>query len=251
VNDFFGASLALSGSRLVVGAPGHGSTGAAYVFVRSHGVWSEEAELTASDGAANDSFGASVALSGSLAAVGAPRTNTDDTGTAYVFVRDGTSWSQEAELTASDAVANEFFGTSVAISGSTAIVGGPSGGTQASPPGKAYVFVRSNGVWSQQAELTASDSAADDEFGISVALAGTTALVGAPFAAPTHVGGVYVFVGSGGVWSEEAKLTSSPRTHGADFGFSVALYRSTAIGGAPYCCPPSLTSGAAFVFVNS
>jgi hypothetical protein len=250
VDDGFGASLALSGSTLVVGAPGHGSTGAAYVFVRSHGIWSQEAELTASDGAADDSFGDSVALSGPAALVGAPLKGSDDAGAAYVFTRSGPTWSQEAEFTATDGAAQDYFGSSVAVSGSTAVVGAPAGGSHEAAPGRAYVFLRSNGVWSQQTELTASDSAADDEFGISVSLDRSTALVGAPFAAPTHDGAVYVFVRSGNVWSQQAKVTSSPREQGADFGFAVALYRSTALAGALFCCPPNLTSGAAFVFVN-
>src|SRR5207247_169984 len=140
-----------------------------------------------------------------------------DVGAAYVFVRRGTTWSQEAELTASDGGAMDYFGSSVSVSGSTAVVGAPAGGSHEAAPGSAYVFTRSGGIWSQQAELTPSDGGADDEFGISVGLDGSTAVVGAPFAAPTHDGGVYVFVGSGPVWSQQAKLTSSPRAQGADF----------------------------------
>jgi hypothetical protein len=251
VNDGFGASVALSGSRLIVGAPGHDGVGAGYVFARSNGVWSQQAELTPSDGTTFDSFGASVALSGSTAVVGAPLKGSDDAGEAYAFVRSNGIWSQQAELTASDPAPNDFFGHSVAVSGATAIVGAPAGGSHEASPGTVYAFTAAGGAWSQQAELTAPDSVADDEFGNSVALDGSTALVGAPFAAPTHDGGAYVFTGPGGVWSQRAKFTSSPRAKGADFGFSVALYRSTAVAGAPYCCPPIMGSGAAFVFVNS
>ena len=89
-----------------------------------------------------------------------------------MFVRSGTAWSQQAELTAADAAANDFFGCSVAISGSTAVVGAP--GTTGST-GAAYVFVRSGTAWSQQAELTAADGADFDEFGVSVAISGSTA----------------------------------------------------------------------------
>jgi len=120
-----------------VGAPGKNSqTGGAYVFVGSGSTWSQQAELTASDGAAADAFGFSVALSGSTAVVSAPNKNSQ-TGAAYVFTRSGTAWSQQATLTASDGAANDFFGYSVALSGSTAVVGAPD---KDSFTGAAYVF---------------------------------------------------------------------------------------------------------------
>ena len=158
----------------------------------SPGARSQQAELTPSDGASGDYFGASVAISGSTAVVGS-FPNDSYTGAAYVFVRSNGVWSQKAELTASGGVVGDDFGDSVAIDRSTVVVGAP--GTD-SYTGTAYVFVRSNGVWSEQAKLTASDGIAFDLFGTSVAISGSTAVVGAQGSNST--GAAYVFVNSGG-----------------------------------------------------
>ena len=181
--DIFGFSVAISGDTAVVGAalddvPGAANddtaSGSAYVFVRSAGAWSEQQKLTASDAAAGDLFGRSVAISGESVVVGA--FNDDDTasdsGSAYVFQRSGTTWSQEAKLTASDAALSDFFGFSVAISGDTAVVGAHLDDDAGGDSGSAYVFQRSAGVWSEQQKLTASDAALADEFGFSVAISG-------------------------------------------------------------------------------
>jgi hypothetical protein len=193
-SDYFGSSVASSGDTALVGAHGDDSLkGSAYVFVRSGTTWSQQAKLTASDGAASDYFGISVASSGDTALVGAYE---DDSlkGSAYVFVRSGTTWSQQAKLTAADGAANDYFGRSVALSGDTALVGAYG---DDSLKGSAYVFVRSGATWSQQAKLTAADGAASDYFGISVALSGDTALVGAYWdtvGANPNQGSAYVFV---------------------------------------------------------
>jgi len=241
--DHFGVSVAISGSTTVVGAFGRNSfTGAAYVFVRSGTIWSQQAELTASDGAASDEFGWSVDISGSTAVVGALLKN-NATGAAYMFVRSGTIWSQRAELTASDGAASDSFGFRVAISGPTVLVAAP---YKDSNTGTAYVFVRSGTIWSQQAELTASDGTAGDYFGWSVAISGSTAIVGAIDKGPKHAGAAYVFVNSGGIWSQLAELTASDATAYDVFGYSVSLYRSTLVVGAP----GHGSSGATYVFVN-
>jgi uncharacterized protein (DUF2345 family) len=147
--DNFGWSVALSRSTAVIGAP---STGAAYVFVRSGTVWSQQAKLTASDVAQGDAFGSSVAVHGSTAVIGAPGQNTS-TGAAYVFVRSGTAWSQQAKLTASDASECDSFGSSVALSRSTVLIGAPGKRYTA---GAAYAFAHSRTAWLQQAKLIAS-----------------------------------------------------------------------------------------------
>ncbi len=186
--DQFGYSVAVSGDTAVVGAylddhVGGIDSGSAYVFVRSGGIWSQQAKLTASDAAAGDLFGISVAVSGDTAVVGASWDDDGftDNGSAYVFVRSGVSWSQQAKLTASDAAAEDYFGGSVAVSGDTAVVGAWLDDSVAINNGSAYVFVRSGVSWSEQAKLTASDAAASDYFGYSVAVSGDTAVVGAYF----------------------------------------------------------------------
>jgi hypothetical protein len=183
--DEFGVSVSVSGDTAVVGAYANddaGSlSGSAYVFLRAGAVWTEQQKLTASDAAASDQFGISVSVSGDTAVVGAH--GNDDTGSAsgsaYVFTRSGTVWTQQPKLTASDAAAGDEFGLSVSVSGDTAVVGAWRDDGAGNDAGAAYVFVSSGGVWGQQKKLTASDAAADNYFGNSVSVSGDTVLVGA------------------------------------------------------------------------
>jgi hypothetical protein len=240
VNDFFGYSVAVSGSTAVVGAYNKKSgTGAAYVFVTLGTTWSQQAKLTASDGAPNDLFGIAVAISGSTALVGATHKNSN-AGAAYVFVRSGTTWSQQAMLTASDGAANAFFGISVGLSGSSAVVG-------AYGRGAAYVFAHSGTSWSQQAELIASDGFGSDIFGYRVAISASTVVVGA-WNKNSATGAAYVFVQSGTAWSQQAELTASDGVAGDAFGHSVSISGSTVLVGAD---GKSSNAGAAYVFVRS
>lgn len=180
----FGFAVGIDGETVGVGAPvDNTAAGSAYVFVRSGTSWSQQAKLTASDAAAVDNFGRNVVgISGDTLVVGAPFDDTGagtDAGSAYVFVRSGTSWSQQAKLTASDAAAGDAFGISVSISGDTVVAGAfndDDGGTNS---GSAYVFTRSGTSWSQQQKLTASDAAAGDQFGFSVSNSGNTVVAGA------------------------------------------------------------------------
>jgi len=255
-SDRFGYTVALNGDTAIVAATGDddggSSSGSAYVFVRSGGVWRRGAKFTASDAAAGDNFGSSVAFSGDTAVVGAYLDNDGgtDSGSAYVFVGSGGVWTQQAKLTAADAAAADLFGYSVALSGDTAVVGAlydDDGGTDS---GSAYVFVRSGGVWTQQAKLTAADAAAGDWFGYSVALSGDTAVVGAhqDDDGGTTSGSAYVFVRSGGVWTQQAKLTAADAAAGDLFGYSVALSGDTAVVGAVSDDGVVTYSGSAYVF---
>jgi hypothetical protein len=191
VGDFYGVSVALSGDTAIVGALGKVAyTGAAYVFLRSGSSWIQQQKLTASDGAPDDSFGGSVALSGDTAIVGA-RGKASNTGAAYVFTRSGSSWTQQQTLTATG-VSEDYFGTSVALSGDTAIVGAPD---KASDTGAAYVFTRSGSSWTQQQRLTSGINTAGGNFGSSVAVSGDTVVVGSPIEALSS-GAAYVFLQS-------------------------------------------------------
>jgi hypothetical protein len=240
--DGFGASVAISGSTAVVGATYHSQSGAAYVFLRSGTTWTQQAELTASDGLANDNFGLSVGISGSTAVVGA-RFKNSNTGAAYVYVRSAAAWSQKAELTAADGAANDYFGISVAISGTTLVVGAEG---KASSTGAAYVFTGSGAAWTQQATLIASDGAANDDFGISVALSGSIAVIGSP-GKTAGTGAAYVFARSGTTWSQLAKLTASDGALNDQFGVSVALSGTTGVVGA---YANNQSRGAAYVFAK-
>jgi hypothetical protein len=239
--DFLGISVALSGDTAVVAARGrYSSTGAAYVFTRSGSTWSQTATLTASSAAAGDYFGCSVAASGDTAVVGAFGRD-GSTGAACVFTRSGSTWSQTATLTASSAAAGDYFGSSVALLGDTAIAGAIGRNVDT---GAAYVFTRSGSVWSQTATLTAAGGATDDYFGYSAALSGDAAIVGA-YGRNRFTGAAYVFTRSGSTWSQTATLTASGGAMGDYFGTSVALSGSTAIAGAP---GRNVYTGAAYVF---
>ena len=218
--DAFGISAAVDGDTAVIGAfnktvGGKAVRGAAYVFVRSGTTWTQQQELTASDGAANDSFGISVAVSGDTAVVGAyvrALGTSLAVGAAYVFVRNGTLWSQQQILTASDASTNDYFGNSVAVSGNTAVIGAyrksVNGNAQ---QGAAYVFTRSGALWTQQQEITSIDGAALDTFGWSVDVDGDTAIFGAvskTVGANIGQGSAYVYTRSGTVWSLQHELTA-------------------------------------------
>ena len=180
--------------------PGGVQAGSAYVFVRSGTTWTEEQQLTASDAAGGDHFGIWVSISGDTVVVGAYDDDTAagvDAGSAYVYVRSGTTWTQQQKLMASDAAAVDLFGVSVSVSGDTLAVGArlhPSpGGFDA---GSAYVFVRSGTTWIQQQELTAPDGGTTDNFGYSVSISGDTVVVGSPdhdTAGGMDAGAAYVF----------------------------------------------------------
>jgi hypothetical protein len=177
--QWFGAAVAVSGETALVGAFNSNSD-AAYVFVRGGGgVWTEQAKLVTSDGDAPGYFGRAVALSGDTALVGAPAEE-GSVGGVYVFVRDRGVWTEQAKMVASDAAMGHEFGHSVALSGETALVGASGDDSEGQDAGSAYVFKRGGGVWSEQAKLVASDGAAGDFFGISLALSGDTVIVGAP-----------------------------------------------------------------------
>jgi|CXWL01.1.fsa_nt_gi hypothetical protein len=248
-DDHFGDLIAVSGDTVVIGVPydshpGDPFGGSAYVFVRSGSLWTQQAKLTDSIPQNDWYFGNSVAVSGDTAVVGHDRDSTAyiDAGSAYVFSRFGGVWTQQIKLTASDAAAYRHFGASVAILGDTALVGAYKGF------GAAYVFVRSGGVWHQQAKLTASDSTQNDDFGVSVALSGNTAIVGAHLddhgSGWEDQGSAYVFVRSGSVWTQQAKLSASDATLGDHFGYAVSVSGDTVVVGAN-------EASAAYVFVRS
>jgi hypothetical protein len=272
-NDALGTSVAVSGdgNTAVAGAPvfGFSKQGSAYVFVRSYGTWTQQAKLTALDGAAADNFGVSVAISGdgSTAIIGAGGANVDGKpfqGAAYVFKRNHATWTQQAKLTASDGVELDRFGDSVAVSGdaSTVVVGVTNAAVDVDgnvARGAAYVFVHSGATWAQGAKLTGSDRAGLDQFGASVAVSGdgSTAVIGAGAA---DIGGnplqgaAYVFVRSCAIWAQEAKLTASDGATFDQFGLSVAISGdgSTAvIGAAGADVDGNPSQGAAYVFVRS
>lgn len=263
----------------------------------------QQAYIKASNTEAGDQFGYPVAVSGDTVVVGAVLEDSNATGVngnqadnsapssgaAYVFVRNGGVWSQQAYLKASNTQASDYFGFSAAVSGDTVIIGatgedsnavGVSGNqsdNSASNAGAVYVFTRSGTTWNQQAYLKASNTGAQDHFGISVAVSGDLVVVGAYWEDSSAMGvngnqanngtqdsgAAYIFVRTGGVWSQQAYLKASNTGAGDFFGQSVAVSDDTVVVGANFEASnatgvngnqannSALTSGAAYVFVRN
>jgi hypothetical protein len=239
--DEFGGKVALDGDIAVIGARLDDDkgvdSGSAYVFTRSGSTWSQQAKLAASDGAAGDVFGISVAISGDTVVIGADLADEkgSNSGAAYVFSRSGNTWSQQVKLTADDGAAGDLFGIRVTLSGDTALIGAARDDDKGDESGAAYVFLRSGIEWVQQAKLSATDGAANDRFGTRVAIYGDTAVIGAILgdAMSDNSGSAYVFTRSGSTWSQQAKLAASDGAADDVFGWSVALYGDTVMIGAP------------------
>lgn len=253
----FGTSVALSGNTAVVSAPQDATNGpragAAYIFRRAGEIWTEEAKLLASDGEAGDLFGSAVAISGDTALIAAyfdDNENGEAAGSAYVFVRDGGIWTEEAQLLASDGEASENFGFSISLSENVALIGVPYDDEKGISSGSAYVFVRSGGVWLESGKLLPNDGQHLDVFGWDVSLSGRVALVGAPGDDDNESfsGSAYVFFRDGQPWIQQAKLVPKDGSASDRFGNSVAVFRNTALVGAPYDDPKGVDSGSAYVF---
>jgi hypothetical protein len=259
--DRFGKSVAVSGNTAIVGANSSntGNQGSVYVFVRSGTSWVQQAQLLASDGELNDNFGSSVAIDGDTIVVGADYDDVGaniEQGSAYIFTRSGTTWTQQAQLTTIGDSAYTYFGKSVAVSGNTVIVGAYWDDVGANiNQGSAYIFTRSGNIWAMQAQLFAADGTAFDIFGYSVSISGETAIVGAPgddVIVNTHQGSAYIFTRSGTLWTQQAKLTSLSNSFAPFFGGSVAISGETAIIGAPYASVGNNTlQGSAYIFTRS
>uniref|UniRef100_A0AB38ZMA1 Glycine-rich domain-containing protein n=1 Tax=Mantoniella tinhauana virus 1 TaxID=3111543 RepID=A0AB38ZMA1_9VIRU len=258
--DQFGYSVAISGDYAIVGArsedAGGSSAGAAYVFKRTgDNTWSSGTKIVASDAQAGDSFGRSVAISGDYAIVGARREDAggSDAGAAYVFKRTGdNTWSSGTKIVASDAQAGDEFGHSVAISGDYAIVGALYEDAGGSDAGAAYIFKRTgDNTWSSGTKIVASDAQASDYFGISVAISGDYAIVGAhnEDAGGSDAGAAYVFKRTGdNTWSSGTKIVASDAQAGDFFGFSVAISGDYAIVGAYGEDAGGSDAGASYIF---
>jgi len=254
----FGWALSMTGDRCLIGSPSGENdqdleTGTAYVMEWSGIDWVPGVKLAPDDGTGGELFGHSVCLSADTALAGAPLGDgpTTDCGTAYVFVRSGERWVQQAKLVASDGEVDDQFGISVALDGDTALVGAPFNDDAGPSTGSAYVFVRSGTTWTQQAKITVIDWASGDEFGYSVSLSGETALIGAR-GYHHDSGTAYVFVRLGTSWPRQARLVPSDAAYGDELGYSVSLSGESALVGAPFDDNGAGTwSGSAYVFVRS
>jgi hypothetical protein len=256
--DWFGYAVSISGDTIVVGAYGDDAkgsqSGSAYVFIRSGGSWSQQDHLVADDGTMNDGFGNSVAISGDTIVVGAAADSTgaaSQAGSAYVFVRTGSSWIQQDHLVAADAETDDWFGTSVAIDRDSIVVGAPGEDTGGVLAGSAYVFARTSGTRSQQKQLFAPDTQPVDRFGHSVAISGQIIVVGAyadDTSAGNDTGSAYVF----GAWGEQDHLVVDDAESGDHAAYSVAIDGDRIVVGTPSDdTAAGSRAGSAYVFART
>ncbi|MCA8911334.1 MAG: cadherin-like domain-containing protein [Planctomycetes bacterium] len=265
-SDFYGFRVAIDGDTIAVSAYQEGTatltnSGAVYVFVRNGTTWSEQARLTASDAADFDGFGWSVAVSGDTlvaGAIGDDHSGYSDAGSAYVFTRSGTSWTEQAKLTANDARDFDGLGYAADVDGDTVVIGCPDGAYSSTAvteqSGSAYVFHRVGSSWSQQGRVVASDHADGDRFGYDVGVSGDVICVGSPY--DTHnsinaAGSAYFYIRSSGSWGDEHKVIASDYSAGAGrFGWAARISGDTAAVGRLQADYGSVTnSGAAYTFV--
>ncbi|CAL6443634.1 unnamed protein product [Bathycoccus prasinos] len=270
-NDYFGVSVSLYGDTALIGAHNDEdsgtNSGSVYVFTRSSadGPFTQQSKLHGNDVAAGDGFGRSVSLFGDTALIGSY--NDDDngisnSGSVYVFTRSSADgpFTQQSKIHASDGATSDTFGVSVSLYGDTALIGAHgsyASGTSSS--GYVYVFTRSSsdGTFTQQSKIDASDAAADDKFGVSVSLYGDTALIGARGDDDNGLsdsGSVYVFkappppplppppspppIFLASLSEDTAQpYIFEPRYYAGEshrFGNAVSVYENTALIGAPY-----------------
>jgi hypothetical protein len=256
--DAFGFATAISGKMAVIGAPladvdGKTNQGAAYLYVMENGVWIEQAKLTASDGNADSQFGYSVGIDGDTIVIGASHTAPANRGAAYVFVRNGTAWTEQAKLTGKDNLGGDRLGESVAISGNTVAAGAvlhDIAGTPDTNKGAVYLFVRNGATWTEQAKLTASDAHDYDFLGHSVAIEGDTLIAGAPQSnGNVRIGSAYVYTRTGENWSQQAKLTADDGAYDNLFGERLSLSGDTvAIGAYGAKVANTAFAGAVYIF---
>jgi len=250
--DHFGFAVAMDGSLALSSAPRQDvlgiDSGSVYVYARTSHDWDEEAKLIPSNGAAGDLFGYSVALSGDTAVVGAPLASGG--GSAYVFVRSGTTWSEQAILVPSVLASGDKYGLDVNISGDTIVVGSPNQDTVAADAGAAFVFVRSGTTWTEEAMLTASDGASLDFFGTSVSADADNVLVGSIKAdgVAAETGAAYLYKRTGSSWAQDQKITRIDSATGDLFGTSVSIVGDRMAIGAPGHAQAGTNSGAAYMY---
>ena len=257
-DDQFGYSLSLDGDTALIGVANDDDngdqSGSAYVFTRTGSNWTQQAKLLASDGTINDFFGGSVSISHNNVLIGAhgDDDNGDQSGSAYVFTRTGSNWTQQAKLLALDGAAGDYFGWSVSLSGDSALIGADGDDEQGESSGSAYVFTRTGSNWTQQAKLLAPKGTAYDSFGWCISLSGDIALIGAPFDDDKgdQSGSAYVFTRTGSDWTQQAKLLALDGTVADRFGWRLSLSNDTALFGVKWDGDNGVDSGSVYVFIK-
>jgi len=222
--DRFGFAVDVSGNTLIVGAPNDddagSDSGSAYVYILDGDKWKKQTKLVATDAAAKQWFGWDVAIDGNTIVVGAPldKEKGRNAGAAYIFVREGVEWKQQAKLVATDGDSNDKFGNAVDISQDSVVIGTPKDEEKGKDTGAAYVFLQSGDNWTEEQKLLPSTSEVKGMFGHAVAIADDMAVVGAPLEDGVDVdaGAAYTFLRRGGEWVETKKVASQKLKKGED-----------------------------------
>lgn len=254
-HDEFGVSVGIAGNTVVVGSIYDddlgGDAGSAYVFVEDNGVWTQQAKLMAKDARPNDYFGISVSIAGDRILVGAAEGGNGNarTGAVYVYERSNKVWSLVQKLVPTAGAALDYFGYAVTLEGNIAVIGAPQTDAVAYDSGAAYIFEYDGAQFSQMAKLAPATGGVYGFFGGSVALSGTTALIGQwDNGTGALKGSVFAYKQNAGSWVVQQELKASDGANGDTFGFSVALYNNKAFVGAPFRDGSCVNSGAVYVF---
>ena len=233
-NDFFGISLDTDGNTIVVGTsydddPVSGllDVGSVYAYTFDGSQWVERQRISPSDPSQSQRFAASVAVDGDTLIVGASQDDAagNSSGAAYAFEFDGVVWKEQQKLVGGDSTNSDFFGISVAVDDNILLVGATGDDDQGSSSGSAYVFVRSNGLWKENQKIVPSDVDTADTFGTSVAVDGSTLLMGSwrSDSPENDSGAAYIYRRGVGGWVEEEKFVLESPIGGEFYGVSVSI----------------------------
>lgn len=255
-DDQFGYAVSVYGNVIIVGARGADAgngpySGAVYVYRFNGLAWVLEQKIIASDGASVDCFGDAVSLSGNSAIVGAPASDDNgvNSGSVYVFVFDGTNWTEQQKLIASDGAGGDYLGRAISVSGNAMVVGAYYDDDNGSNSGSAYVFRFDGSSWYEECKLLASNGMQDDEFGSTVSIWSDVAVVGARFndEMGRDSGVAYVYYFDGSIWTET--MLHAPDAYRRDeFGSAVAIGINGILAGACQEDPGPLDAGSAYIF---
>ncbi|MFB3079806.1 MAG: FG-GAP repeat protein, partial [Lysobacterales bacterium] len=255
-NDLFGLTVALDGDTAIIGANGDdhpdGTHGSVNVYVRNGNSWTQQAKLVGReiDVRFQGFAEGRISIEDDTVAVGAWATDTQgkDSGTVYIFVRNGNTWSEQARLLPSDGKAEDQFGASTALDHDTLLVGA----CRCHDPvrgGVVYVYTRNGSTWTLQAKFSPADGGAEDDFGVSLEIVGDRAIIGAQRSrAISGAGRAYVFVRNDNTWAEQEKLLASDGETGNGFGISVSMEGDSILIGAWGAYRDALNTGAAYIF---
>ena len=255
VDDYFGCHVSISGNYAAVGAYGDSvygtESGSVYIFYFNGTTWVEQQKLIPADGAAGDKFGITLAINNDNVIVGAYADGDGShIGSAYIFHFDGTTWTEQQKLTASNPDAGDLYGIGVSIYGNHAIVGALGDDDIASSAGTAYIYSYDGSIWNEQQKIYASDGAASDWFGYTAAITDNYALVGAIYDDDngSSSGSAYIYYYDGISWTEQNKLLASDGAAGDNFSTNMSLYENRVLIASPRGHNNGVITGSAYFF---